>query len=121
MKRRVLTAGILAGTLALAGFAGAASAGSAVSTYYFYGCTGPGVPSAFWAVKTELPGSASHGVSAASAFLVVGSNAVYTVYDFGFGAPHGIDVSGVATDWCWVQYSNVAEPVLVGGLYNPGT
>jgi hypothetical protein len=121
MKRRVLAAGIVAAAMAMLGFAGSAAAGRAVSTYTFYGCSGPGVPSTFEAVKTALPDAAGHGVSAASAFLVVGSSAVFTVYDFGFGAPHGIDVSGVATDWCWVQYSNVVGPVLVGGLYNPGT
>ena len=120
MKRRVLAAGILAAILAL-GVAATASARS-VSTYTFYGCTstdGSYVPSTFVAVKTALPAAAGFPVSSAGAFVVVGSTDTYTVYDFGFGAPHGIDVSGVATAWCWVQYSNYPTPVLVGGQYNP--
>jgi hypothetical protein len=119
MKRRVVVSGILAGTLAIAGLAGTVVAASAVSTYTFYDCTGPGVPSTFQAVKTVLPDSAPHPVSAASAFRVVGSSAVYTVYDFGFGSNNGIQVSGVATDWCWVQYAGT-EPVLAGGIYHGG-
>jgi hypothetical protein len=117
--RRVLAAGILAGTLAL-GFAATASAQS-VSTYDFYGCystDGSYVPSSFTAVKTALPDAAPHGVSAAGAFVVVGSTDTYTVYDFGFGAPHGIDVSGVAADWCWVNFQGIGA-TLVGGQYNP--
>jgi hypothetical protein len=119
MKRRVVVSGILAGALAIAGFAGTAAAGSAVSEYTFSECSGPGVPLTFDAVKTALPGSASHPVSAASAFRVVGSTAVYTVYDFGFGSNNGIQVSGVATDWCMVGFAGLGE-VLVGGVYHGG-
>jgi hypothetical protein len=119
MKRRVVAAGFLAGALAMAGFAGSVSASNAVSTYDFYNCTGPGVPSSFSAVKTALPGAASHPVSSASAFRVLDSTDVYTVYDFGFGAPHGITVSGVAVDWCYVDFQGFPG-TLVGGQYQSG-
>lgn len=119
MKPRVVAAGILAGALAMAAFAASVSASSAVSTYDFYNCSGPGVPSSFSAVKTALPDPAGHGVSAASAFRVLDSTAIYTVYDFGFGAPHGIDVSGVAVDWCWVNFQGIGA-TLVGGQYQSG-
>jgi hypothetical protein len=119
MKRRVVVSGILAGALAIGGFAGTVAAGSAVSEYTFFNCTGPGVPSTFDAVKTLLPDSAVHEVSAASAFRVVGSNAVYVVYDFGFGSNHGVQVSGVATDWCWVGFAGFGA-TLVGGVYYGG-
>jgi hypothetical protein len=120
MKRHVLATAITIAALAMISFAGSAGADSAISHYSFYGCTGPGVPSAFVAVKTALPETASHGVSAASAFRVVGSSDTYTVYDFGFGTTHGITVSGVAQDQCWVQFAGVTGPTLVGGLYHPG-
>ena len=119
MKRRVLAAGIVAAAMAMLGCAGSAAAGNAVSTYTFYDCTGPGVPSTFMAVKTALPNAAPHGVSAAGAFLVVGSSDVYTVYDFGFGSNSGIPTSGVATDWCWVNYAGIG-PALAGGVYHGG-
>jgi hypothetical protein len=121
MKRRI-GAAILGGTIAIAGFAGTAAASSnAVSTFTFYDCystDGSYVPSSFVAVKTALPGAAPHAVSAASAFVVLGSTDTYTVYDFGFGAPHGITDSGVATDWCTVNFFGIG-PTLVGGHYNP--
>jgi hypothetical protein len=116
MRRGVL-AGIAAGMLAIASFAGAAAAASSVDEVHFYNCSGPNVPSAFVAVKTALPAAARNPVSGASAFRVEGSTATYTVYDFGFGAPNGISVSGVATDWCWVNYVNYG-PALVRGLYH---
>jgi len=117
MKRRI-AAIALGASLAFAA-TGTAFGGSAVSTYYFYDCSGPNVPSSFWAVKTELPGAAGHPVSAASAFRVIDSTSIYTVYNFGFGNPHGIDVSGVASDWCWVTFAGIGA-VQVGGQYNPG-
>lgn len=120
MKRRLMAAALLAGALSTTVLVGAASA-RAVSTYSFYGCystDGSYVPDSFTAVKTVLPGSANGLVSAASAFVVVGSTDTYTVYDFGFGAPHGISVSGVAADWCWVNFAGFG-PTLVGGQYNP--
>jgi hypothetical protein len=119
MKRHVLATGILAAAFAMSGFAGAIAADSAVSHYSFYSCSGPGVPSAFVAVKTVLPDSAANGVSAASAFRVVDSSDTYTVYDFGFGTTNGIAVSGVAKDRCWVNFAGIG-PTRVGGLYHPG-
>lgn len=116
MRRRVL-AGLIAGMLAVAGFAGTASARSGTEVYSFSNCTGPNVPSSFTATKIRLPDSALHGIAAASAFHVEGSAAVYTIYDFGSGAPHGIGVSGVATDWCWVGFLGQGL-TLVGGAYH---
>ncbi len=116
MKRRVI-AGILAGTLAAVAAAGSVSA-RAVSHYDFYNCAGPG-PSSFEGVKTLLPDAASHAVSAASAFRVVGSSDVFVVFDFGFGAPNGITVSGVATTSCWVNVS--IGTVQFSGIYVPGS
>jgi hypothetical protein len=116
MKRRVI-AGVLAGTLTAVAAAGTVSAG-AVSHYDFYNCTGPG-PSSFEAVKTLLPGSAAHPVSAAGACRVVGSTDVFAVFDFGFGAVHGIDVSGVATTSCWIDLT--VGTVQFSGIYVPGS
>jgi hypothetical protein len=118
MRRRVL-AGAVAGMLAIGVFAGTVSAAGPVSHYTFYSCTGPGVPTTFVAVKTATPPASGSGVSAAAAFRVVNSTAIYTVYDFGSGGPHGITVSGVATDWCWVDFAEVG-PTLVGGAYHGG-
>ena len=112
MKRRLLAA-LTAGLLCLATLAAPAAAARQVSTYYFYGCTG-GDLSSFYAVKTQLPDAEGGTASAASAFNLVDSTRIYTVYDFGFGAPHGISVSGVASVWCWVDFAGVGT-VQVGG------
>jgi hypothetical protein len=112
MKRRFLRTFATA-TLGAAVLAAPVAAGASVSTYEFYGCTG-GDLSSFTAVKTLLPAAEGGTASSASAFRLVDSTRIYVVYDFGFGHPHGIDASGVATVWCWVTYSSVGT-VQVGG------
>jgi hypothetical protein len=112
MKRRFVAA-LSAASLALAVVAAPASAAKPVSTYYFYDCTG-GDLSSFYAVKVQLPAAEGGTASAASAFNILDSTRIYTVYDFGFGAPSGISVSGVASVWCWVTFSGNVT-VQVGG------
>jgi hypothetical protein len=112
MKRRFLAA-LTAASLALAMIAAPASAAKPVTTYYFYNCTG-GDLSSFYAVKTLLPAAEGATASSASAFNILDSTRIYTVYDFGFGHPHGIDASGVASVWCWVDFAGVGT-VRVGG------
>jgi hypothetical protein len=103
MRRRVLGSASAA-LFALGILTGPVLGAQPTNTYYFYDCTG-GTLTSFYAVKTVLPAAEGGTASSAGAFRIVGSNQVYTVYDFGFGAPSGITVSGVASVWCWVTYS----------------
>ena len=113
MKRRFLAA-LTAASIALAVFAAPTSAARPTSPYYFYSCTG-GSLTDFWAVKTAVPGVTGAPVSAASAFDLVDSNLIYTVFDWGDYSPHGIDVSpAVPSVWCWVDFAGIG-PTLVGG------
>ena len=113
MRRRFLAV-LTAASIALAVFAAPVSAERPTRLYYFYDCTGGSLDS-FWAVKTATPPVSGALVSAASSFHLVDSTLIYDVYDFGVDAPpHGVDVSGVATVWCWVDFVNFG-PTLVGG------
>lgn len=103
----------MATTLAFGALVAPALAAPAVTHYEFFNCTGGSLTS-FTAVKVLLPGAEGGTASSASAFHILGSNQIYTVYNFGFGQPKGIGVSGVATMWCSVTYAgNVI--VQVGG------
>ena len=118
MKRRFLAA-LTAASIALAVFAAPTAAGRPTRPYYFYDCTG-GSLSDFWAVKTATPPASGAQVAAASAFDLVDSNLVYTVFDWGLYAPHGIDVSPtVPSVWCWVDFAGIG-PTLVGGALSDG-
>lgn len=103
----------MAATLAFGALAAPALAAPAVTHYEFFNCTGGSLTS-FTAVKVLLPAAEGGTASSASAFHIVGSNQIYTVYNFGFGEPNGIGVSGVATVWCWVTYAGNVT-VQVGG------
>lgn len=117
MKRR-FAAALAAASLAIAMLAAPAAAGKPVTTYYFYNCTGGDLTS-FYAVKAQLPDAEGGTASSASAFNILDGTRIYTVYNFGFGNPHGIDVSGVASVWCWVDFAGIG-PTLVGGKLSAG-
>lgn len=115
MKRRFLTA-LAAAPIALALVAAPVSAAKPVTTYYFYDCTG-GDLSSFYAVKTQLPAAEGGTASSAGAFNILDSTRIYTVYDFGFGAPHGIDRSpSVPSVWCFVDFAGVGTVQVAGQL-----